>query len=161
MLSRSAEYALRIMAYMALRTDCTPMRAKDLAEQVNIPIFYLSKILRRMVTADLLKATKGHGGGFLTTKPPEKIRFVDVFSAIEGEVVSASCVFGWDKCSDKTPCVLHHRWKEARRSFETWAKNTTLADVKGDILSASKSFCFNDVPAKPCAKKQHFKVTAP
>ena len=52
-LSRSAQYALRIMAYFALHTGDAPLRAKDIAEQVNIPAFYLSKILRRMVTAKL------------------------------------------------------------------------------------------------------------
>lgn len=133
MLSRSAEYALRIMACFALHADGTPLRAKDIAEEVTIPIFYLSKILRRMVTAELLTGTRGHGGGFVIAKDPSKIRFIDIFEAIEGDITTPRCVFGWDACSDKTPCLLHNRWKEIKLSFKQWAHRTTLADVKKDM----------------------------
>lgn len=134
MLSLSAEYALRIMAYLALHSEGVPLRSKDLAREANIPAFYLSKILRRMVTAGLLHATKGHGGGFIIARPPRSIRFSDIFDAIQGTGEVRTCVFGWDVCSDKSPCVLHERWKEARDSFLVWARKTTLADVQGDIV---------------------------
>ena len=143
MLSRSAEYSLRIMAYFALHTDNTPLRARDIAEEVNIPLFYLSKILRRMVTAGLLYGTKGHGGGFLIAKPAREIRFSQILEAIEGDIIKRQCVFGWDVCSDKNPCVLHNRWREVRESFEEWARETTLADVKDDV----KEIAFGDVEA--------------
>ena len=132
MLSRSAEYGLRIMAHFALHKGDIPLRAQDIADSVSIPIFYLSKILRRMVTAELLVATKGHGGGFLIAKSPNKIRFSHILEAIEGDVTRRSCVFGWDVCSDKNPCMLHNRWREVRSAFEKWARETTLADVKED-----------------------------
>lgn len=135
MLSRSAEYALRIMAHFALHKDNTPLRAQDIAESVHIPIFYLSKILRRMVTGGLLKATKGHGGGFLIAKPANKIRFSHILEAIEGGVTERSCVFGLDACSDNNPCMLHNRWREVRSAFETWARETTLEHVKSDAKS--------------------------
>ncbi len=133
MVSKSAEYALRIMAHFALHGTANPLRAKDISEEVNIPIFYLSKILRRMVTAGLLVATKGHGGGFLIAKPANKIRFCHVLEAIDGETIHRKCVFGWDVCSDKAPCALHNRWREVRSAFEAWAKETTLADVQKDV----------------------------
>jgi Rrf2 family iron-sulfur cluster assembly transcriptional regulator len=133
MISRSAEYGLRIMAFLALRSDGSPIRARDIAEEVNIPSFYLSKILRRMVAAKLLNATKGHGGGFVIARPPEKISFLDVLEAIEGDISKPMCVFGWDACSDKAPCALHNRWKECRAHFLSWAKQTTLTDLQKDL----------------------------
>lgn len=133
MLSKSSQYALRIMAHFALHDGKAPLRANDISEQVNIPIFYLSKVLRRMVTAGLLVGSKGHGGGFLIAKPANKIRFSHVLNAIDGDSTQRSCVFGWDICSDKNPCVLHNRWREVRGQFEKWAKQTTLADVKEDV----------------------------
>jgi Rrf2 family transcriptional regulator, iron-sulfur cluster assembly transcription factor len=120
------------MAHFALHAQDAPLRARDIAEEVNIPIFYLSKILRRMVNAKLLTGSKGHGGGFLIAKAPQKITFAQILQAIEGDVVRRRCVFGWDACSDKTPCILHNRWRSLRGSFEEWAKKTTLADVQSD-----------------------------
>ena len=134
MLSKSAEYGLRIMAYLAVSSPEVPLRAKDIAEQVNIPAFYLSKILRRMVEAGLLKASKGHRGGFTIMRPPSKITFLEVLLAIDGDISQPMCVFGWDRCSDKTPCALHQRWKSLRAAFLEWAHTTTLEDVRGDLI---------------------------
>jgi len=133
MLSKSAQYALRIMAHFALHSEATPLRAQDIAQEVNIPIFYLSKILRRMVAAELLVGSKGHGGGFLIAKAPHKIRFCHVLEAVDGSSTERKCVFGWDVCSDKNPCVLHNRWREVSSSFEKWSRETTLADVQKDV----------------------------
>jgi Rrf2 family protein len=133
MLSKSAQYALRIMAHFALHQGDSPLRAQDIAQEVNIPIFYLSKILRRMVAAELLVGSKGHGGGFLIAKAPNKIKFCHVLEAVDGSTTERKCVFGWDVCSDKHPCVLHNRWRDVSSSFEKWARETTLADVQKDV----------------------------
>lgn len=121
------------MAYLALNDGEGPLRAKDIAREVNIPAFYLSKILRQMVTAGLLTGTKGHGGGFVIAKPASKIRFSHILEAINADITTPTCVFGWDACSDKYPCVLHDRWKLLRKAFNSWANRTTLADVKAGL----------------------------
>ncbi len=132
-LSRSAEYALRVMAYLALRKDSAPLRAKDLAKEINLPASYAPKILQRMVEADLLIATKGHGGGFLLPKRASKIKFIDIFEAIEDQIAPNHCVFGLNKCSSSDPCPLHHRWSALNDSFQRWARETTLAHVQADV----------------------------
>jgi Rrf2 family iron-sulfur cluster assembly transcriptional regulator len=139
MISKSAEYALRIMAYFAIAGENTPVRSRDLAPQVNIPGAYLSKILRRMVNAELLTAAKGHGGGFIIARQPQKIRFSDILAAIDQDSVTPACVFGWDACSDKNPCALHDRWKVIRNAFNQWAYKTTLADVAEDLARTGGS----------------------
>lgn len=137
-LSRSVEYAMRIMAFLALYSSGEPgrpLRAKDIAPQIDIPAFYISKILRRMVEAGLLKGSRGHGGGFTLARSARRIRFIDIFEAIEGPIAARRCVFGWSLCSNTTPCVLHHRWSELNDAFQHWARKTTLADVQEDVTS--------------------------
>ena len=135
MLSKSAEYALRIMAALAHpdREAKGLVGSQVLANETEIPSHYLSKILRRMVEANLLVAEKGHNGGFRLSRPAKAIRFVDILDAVEGRSKVPLCVFGWDACSDKSPCVLHNRWKEAKVAFQSWAVKTTLQDVKDDM----------------------------
>lgn len=132
MLSQSAEYALRIMAFFALHHGGTPLRARDIAKEINIPLPYLSKILRHMVNARLLSASRGHGGGFLIARSPAAIRFTEILAAVNPGLVERRCVFGWDVCSDRNPCILHHRWRAVRASFEEWASTTTLESVIKD-----------------------------
>jgi Rrf2 family iron-sulfur cluster assembly transcriptional regulator len=120
------------MATFALTEKGQPLRAKDIAEDVGVPTFYLSKILRRLVEAELLNAQKGHGGGFVISKPTSKIKFCHILEAIDGDLTQRKCVFGWDLCSDKTPCVLHNSWKNLSTHFLEWSRETTLADLQKD-----------------------------
>lgn len=125
---QTSEYALRAMARIAMSRPGITVRAKDLAAETDIPVHYLSKILRKLVTAGILAASKGHGGGFVLSKPPAKIRFADILAAVDYGSESP-CVFGWGRCSERHPCPLHDTWSRLKTSFEAWAKRTTLADV--------------------------------
>lgn len=147
-LSRSAEYALRIMAFLALaaqESNLKSLRAKDLAEKLDVPVFYISKVLRRMVEAGLLRGVKGHGGGFTLAQPARKIRFIDIFEAIEGSIEARRCVFGWSLCSSASPCVLHHRWSELNDAFQKWARKTTLSDVQKDVAERGPQSIFSEI----------------
>ena len=144
-LSQSTEYALRIAAFLALNMERGPFRAREVASEAHIPVHYSSKILRKLVTAKILRSTKGHGGGFEIAQAPSKIRFIDVFEAMEGEIEPKRCVCGRDACSNKSPCILHFRWKELNEVFQDWARKTTLADVMKDVHSRGSFSFFRDV----------------
>ncbi|HFE47090.1 MAG TPA: transcriptional regulator, partial [Nannocystis exedens] len=81
-LNQTAEYAFRAMACLASSLG-TPLRARDLSTQSNIPPFYLSKVMRRLVVAGLVDSQRGHGGGFRLAKPPGAIRFFDILEAMD------------------------------------------------------------------------------
>lgn len=133
-LSKTAEYALRIAAFLALHADTQePFRGKEVAEAANIPQHYAAKVLRKLVSAGVLEATRGHGGGFILARPTSKTRFLDILEAIEGPTTAKECVFGLNACNDKKPCPLHFRWKELSQSFHQWASDTTLADIEKDV----------------------------
>ncbi|MFQ5569755.1 MAG: RrF2 family transcriptional regulator [Rhodothermales bacterium] len=129
-LTQTAEYALRVLAHMTTLPEGTTSRAQDLSDITDIPLHYLSKIMRRLVNAGLLRSQKGHGGGFKIAKPLTKIRFIDVLQAVDYEVEPTSCVFGWERCNSAQPCPLHPFWSHLKEDFTHWAENYTLADVK-------------------------------
>jgi Rrf2 family protein len=131
-LSQTAEYALRVLAYMATSTVNSPLRTRDLYEVTEIPPHYLSKIMRRLVTAGLLASQKGHGGGFVFAKPLKEIRFLDILTAVDYEVEPNKCFFGWGECSGENPCPLHTFWSELQNNFVEWAETHTLKDIKSN-----------------------------
>lgn len=131
-LSQTSEYAIRAVSTIAVLGEKGPVKAKDLSKTISIPVHYLSKVLRRLVTAKILDATKGHNGGFVLARPPQKIKILDVLAAVESEVPAKHCIFGWRMCNSKDPCILHHRWSSVNDAFQSWACTTTLADIKED-----------------------------
>ena len=129
LLGHTAEYALRALAILADLTAGETMRAADLAKKTGVPAQYLSKVLRRLVAHGLLRAQKGHGGGFALAKPPKSIRVADVLEALDNAPVADRCAFGWGRCNASDPCPLHPMWSKLSAAFTTWTSTTTLADV--------------------------------
>lgn len=129
LISQTAEYALRAMVQIAVSEGETFVRAKDLAELTEIPPHYLSKIMRRLVSAKLVSSVKGHGGGFRIEGKLSRVRFIDIFHAIGFDIETNHCVFGREKCRSKDPCLLHPLFVELNASCLQWATRTTLQDV--------------------------------
>ena len=133
-LSQTAEYALRVMAWLAFERPDAPARATDLSESTGIPPHYLSKILRRLVLAELLESQKGQGGGFSLARAPEEIRFEEILVAVDAYPKQGRCAFGWGACKEVEPCPLHLSWSRLSDAVHQWASTTTLATVSSTPL---------------------------
>lgn len=143
-LSRTAEYALRIMAAISTARGARPLRAAEISSEINCPKPYVSKVLRKLVSAGLLKAEKGHGGGFLLAKRSEQIFFCDIMEAVDTPTRQKHCIFGWRQCNSSKPCILHHRWNKVNSAFTEWSKNTSLQDIQKDAASSNWLFSSGD-----------------
>jgi Rrf2 family protein len=124
------------MASLAAAPRDVPVRAKDLSEGSGIPPHYLSKVLRRLVLADLLVSQKGQGGGFVLARSPEEIRFIEILAAVDSYPTKGRCAFGWGVCDEVNPCPLHDTWSELNDAIRDWAATTTLADVKAEAFGS-------------------------
>ncbi len=129
LLTGTAEYALRALAELATCGTGEMVRTVDLAKRTGVPEAYLAKVLRRLVSHQVLRATKGHGGGFALARAPADIRFVEVLEAVDSMPLANRCAFGRPSCSSSDPCPLHPVWTKLKDSFLEWAKTTTLADI--------------------------------
>jgi Rrf2 family protein len=130
LVSQTAEYAFRAMAFIASLPDGVAGRARDISAGTGIPAPYAAKILRRMVEHGLLLGQKGHGGGFRLARPRDQIRFLDILEASDEPVDQDRCSFGWGQCGAARPCALHHSMIELRQAVLQWASKTTLASLK-------------------------------
>ncbi|MEZ4237009.1 MAG: Rrf2 family transcriptional regulator [Myxococcota bacterium] len=128
-LPTATEYALRAMACLAAAEPAVWVPSRDLVAQTHVPAAYLSKVLRRLVTAGLLEATRGHHGGFRLARPPSEVRFADVLRAMDDTEGPQRCQFGFAACSKTDPCPLHPFFVDLDRRMRAWAEEATLADV--------------------------------
>jgi Rrf2 family iron-sulfur cluster assembly transcriptional regulator len=94
-----------------------------------VPPAFLSKVLRKLVAAGLLRAERGHHGGFELARPAASIRFLDVWEAIGLELLDEECAFGWGSCNAAKPCPLHDTWTELKHQLVAWAARHTLAEL--------------------------------
>lgn len=128
--NQTAQYAMRALMHLAALPDGSTARARDLSRASGIPPAYLSKIMRRLVTGGLLRARKGHGGGFVLARRPDRIRLREVIEAAGGGLERDVCIFGVGRCDAADPCPLHHSWSRMNEAFHSWAEKTTLAELR-------------------------------
>ncbi len=144
-ISQTAEYAIRAMSAIATLPDEIKIRAADLGRATGIPAPYLSKILRRLVLAELLVSRKGQGGGFALARPAVEIPFIDILNAVDVFATEGRCAFGWGNCDQLSPCPLHNAWSRLSQHLQDWANDTNLAEVATAAKSDQRVQLFPDL----------------
>ena len=129
MLTQTAEYALRVVTYLAQQPRDEAIPAIAMAGKVRVPRNYLSKILHQLAREGLLVSVRGRAGGFRLARDPARIRLADVVAPFEAPVAPRSCVLGRARCSDATPCGAHHAWRRVLQARERFLLDTVVADV--------------------------------
>jgi Rrf2 family protein len=132
MLSTTSQYALRALAHLA-RNSRGAVLGRELAQAVEIPPNYLSKVLLTMRNAGLVDATRGSGGGYQLRKPANEIRLIDVVELFE-EIsrTKPHCFLGRTrKCSDATACTAHSGVSGVQAAYLGFLTSTPLSAIAG------------------------------
>jgi Rrf2 family protein len=129
LLNLTVVYGLRAMAVLASLQPGESINNEQLAERTVVPRQYLSKVMRKLVVAGLVRGQRGRGGGFMLQRPPGKIRLADVMSALDLEI-DGGCAFGFAACDPSNPCALHPLWTRLQDSLATWAGDNTFAGLQ-------------------------------
>ncbi|MCG3151363.1 MAG: putative HTH-type transcriptional regulator [bacterium] len=130
MLSTTTEYALRALSHLAAQGPGASRRSQEIAEETAIPANYLSKILRSLATAGILRSARGVGGGYALARPMEQIHLIEIAELFDGVRAIPHCVLGSNfECSDVTPCGAHEEWKRVRTSYISFLEKTSLAAI--------------------------------
>jgi Rrf2 family protein len=130
MFSKSCEYAIKIMAFIAYQQS----KSKELvgldaiSETIDSPKAFTAKILQQLTKARLLKSTRGRTGGFFLDNN-QNISLADIVKAIDGPKLFEDCLLGFDKCQDDNPCVLHYQLKKERNSLKNKLLSTDIHTI--------------------------------
>ena len=127
MFSQTVEYALRAVVFLADQAPdaCT---TDQISEATQVPKPYLSKVLQNLGRSDIVRSTRGIGGGVSLVKTPEELTILDVVDAVEPIVRIETCPLGL-KSHGKHLCPLHRRMDDALAMVQEAFQKTTLAEV--------------------------------
>jgi Rrf2 family protein len=113
--SKSCEYAMRAVLYLASREEGGhPVLLREISDALDIPHHFLNKVLQQLTRDGILVSHKGITGGFSVARPSSEITLEDIVKAIDGERFRARCVLGIPGCGDDAPCPVHAQWACAR-----------------------------------------------
>ncbi|HEU5262842.1 MAG TPA: Rrf2 family transcriptional regulator [Gemmatimonadales bacterium] len=127
MLSQTAEYALRAVLYLGEHTG--PVRVGDMAQALQIPRNYLSKILHLLARTGVLASARGKTGGFQLAVPADRLRLHHIIAPFDRIDERRRCLLGRPQCSDRTACAAHTRWKDVADTVASFFRETTVAEL--------------------------------
>lgn len=132
-LSKKADYALMAMKHLALRGDLGSSSAREIAEQYDIPIELMAKVLQRLVRGGLLASHQGTRGGYQLARVPVLISVADVIQAIDGPVAVTACSSSDDgSCEQFSKCnVRDPLWKVRERILSALGE-CTIAELAAE-----------------------------
>lgn len=134
MLSRSCEYSIRAVLYIALHGDETnKIGIKQIVKDLKLPAHFLGKTLQFLTKKNLLSSSKGPNGGFYLNNKQKNRPLMDIVETIDGTDVFQRCVLGLDQCSDKRPCPVHDNYKDFRNNLKQTFKNYKIKDLTSEI----------------------------
>ena len=127
MLSNTATYAVRAMAYIARHGADKPVLSQEIADEMEIPKNFLSKILNRLVQDQLILSTRGIKGGFQLARPGNEITLRDVASKFMNLDQYKTCFLGLKHC-DGT-CAVHKKYLPVQQGFFKMLDEITIDQV--------------------------------
>lgn len=136
--SKSAEYAIQAMIYLAEHRSEENTMVSTIAEDYNIPRHFLAKLVQSLAKHYLIKSVRGRNGGIKLSKPARDIRVIDIIYAIDGPPAeNEMCVIGLDECSDSVPCPMHDQWKLIKENIRVQLGHENL-EVLADRLKEKR-----------------------
>ncbi|MGQ0384604.1 MAG: SUF system Fe-S cluster assembly regulator [Gammaproteobacteria bacterium] len=125
-ISRLTDYATVILASLAGGGLAS---AAGLSERTRIGLPTVSKLLKQLQHAGLVRSVRGAHGGYQLTRPVSEINAADIIDAVEGPVALTECASGAGNCGIEATCLVGHGWQRI-----SLAIRSALTDVKLDEL---------------------------
>ena len=132
-LSKKSDYALIAMTHLALKSvQGASASAREIAEQYDIPIELMAKVLQRLVKSGLLASHQGTRGGYQLGRAPTAISVADVIQAIDGPLQVTACSTDDDLCDQYAKCnVRDPLWRMKERILAA-LRACTIAEIAAD-----------------------------
>jgi Rrf2 family transcriptional regulator, iron-sulfur cluster assembly transcription factor len=135
MFSKSTEYALRAIIYLAQKSSADQkIGITELSEAIDSPKSFTAKILQKLTRGNkLISSVTGPAGGFYLTDQAKKKSLLHVLTLLEDEGIITGCILGLKECSEKNPCPMHAQYKKIKPQLLDMLDHKTIQELAGEM----------------------------
>ena len=149
-ISRLTDYATVILASLAGGGLAS---AADIADRTHIALPTVSKLLKALQHAGLVRSVRGARGGYQLARLPAAISAAEIIDAVEGPVALTECAGGAGNCGIEATCLVGHGWQRISRAIRRALADVSLdALVRRDATFATPDFSRPQPPARTPAR---------
>ena len=138
-LSKKADYALMAMKHLAQKSGGPSTSAREIAEQYDIPIELMAKVLQRLVRTGLLVSTQGTRGGYTLGRAATSISVADVIQAIDGPLTVTACSSENSDCEQYSKCSIRDPLWQIRERIVAALGTVTIAEMASENVATASA----------------------
>lgn len=89
---------------------------------------YLEQIFTKLRNGNIIKGSRGVGGGYMLSRNPEKITLKEIINIMDGPIEAVDCSSA-DSCSNYPVCGVNWLWDGLKKSCDEYFEKITIADL--------------------------------
>lgn len=124
---------MRAVLDLAVNGGASPVQTREIAARQHIPEQFLEQLLASLRRAEVVRSTRGAGGGYSLAASPDKITVGQVIRALSGALVPTELVTG--ESEDRAIAdlaetkVVRQFWETIRAALRGVCDETTIQDL--------------------------------
>ena len=130
-LTSKGRYAVTAMLDLAFHTQTGPVTLSEISKRQDISLSYLEQLFTRLRKQELVRSTRGPGGGYSLNRPAEQLAVAEIVAAVDETVDTTRCS-GASNCHDGQQCLAHELWDDLSQQIFGFLNNITLQDLMQD-----------------------------
>lgn len=127
-LTTKGRYAVTAMLDLALHANDGPVALAEISERQELSLSYLEQLFAKLRKKNLVKSTRGPGGGYRVAKPLSQVAVAQIIFAVDESVDATSCA-GRQDCLSQGRCLTHDLWESLSEQIEEFLQNVSLQDL--------------------------------
>jgi FeS assembly SUF system regulator len=128
-LSKLTDYGIVLLAHLARDSEGPIHNARELADDADLPLPVVSKVLKVMTRHGVLESQRGAKGGYALARPPHEITVAEMIGALEGPVALTECAAAELLCPHEGNCTVRGPWQLINGVVHDSLTRITLADL--------------------------------
>jgi Rrf2 family iron-sulfur cluster assembly transcriptional regulator len=120
-------YGLRFLVNLA-KEGYGPKQLKRIAEEEEISLLYLRKLIPPLEKAGLIRSIKGPGGGFVLNRKPSHIYLSEIINILSRNRI-INCLKNPSNCKRKDECLVKDIWWEVYQKIQEIFEGRTLESI--------------------------------
>jgi Rrf2 family protein len=130
-LTHACGYAIHAVVYLAKQKEDHLVASRQIAEAQGLPERFLVKVLKPLVSAQVLLSLRGPNGGYRLARPPRTITLLEIVEAVEGPIRGQVPLLSTNNGDDKFSRRLETVCAEAADLVRQRLQKVRLSDLAG------------------------------
>ena len=127
-LTSKGRYAVTAILDLAFHSTSGPVTLSDISKRQDISLSYLEQLFTRLRKQELVRSTRGPGGGYSLNRPANEIAVAEVVFAVD-EIVDTTRCSGANNCHDGQQCLAHELWDDLSQQIYGFLDEISLQDL--------------------------------